>query len=230
MGYKIGGGLGQILTAQEAQGRNTNSIMQGWVDRGPWQYWDTLTLPRSATAALQSQYTPFSVPIGQQDPLASIASGTTVTKTKLQTNMTEGNKFPPPRCLLLEAIGFYFSSQWLKADMDKFLDASYMEFRIDDKIFHEGQLWQFPPGAGMTGTTYGTTEEAWGLGIKAPFYMRRYGSWSKYIAPEQRFSMNINLGGGLVSVPSLSSGGTTTGAYPGVIVVFLDGLTDRSVQ
>jgi len=228
MSYRTGLG-GTILSATEAmQARNTNSIMQGWVDRGPWQYWDTLTLPRSATAALQQQYQPFSVPIGQQDPLASIASGTTVTKTKLQTNMTEGNKFPPPRCLLLEAIGFYFSSQWLKADMDKMLDSCWMELRIDDKIFHEGQLWQFPPGARMTGVD--SVDGAWGLGVPAPFYMRRYGSWSKYIAPEQRFSMTINFGGGLVTVPSLSSGGTTTGAYPGVLVVFLDGLTDRSVQ
>ena len=220
MAYKYGG----IMSAADARGRDTNSIMQGWVDRGPWQYWDTLTLPKSGTAALQQQYFPFSIPIGQLDQLASIASGTNVQKTKLQTNMVRGSQFAPPRCLLLQSIGFYFSSQFAVADMSTILDSCYMEFKIDDKIFHEGQLWQFPPGAGVVNNV--STAVPY-MGLPAPFYMRRYGSWSKYIAPEQQFSMTINFGGGLVTVPSI--GATTTGAYPGVIVVFLDGLTDRSV-
>lgn len=223
MAFKYGG----VMSASEAaQARDTNAIMQGWVDRGPWQYWDTLTFPKSGTAALQQQYFPFSIPIGQLDQLASIASGTNVQKTKLQTNMVRGNQFAPPRCLLLQSIGFYFSSQWLKADIDKILDSCYMEFRIDDKIFHEGQLWEFPPGAGISSAD--AVDGAWVMGLPAPFYQRRYGSWSKYIAPEQQFSMTINFGGGLVTVPSI--GATTTGAYAGVLVVVLDGLTDRSVQ
>ena len=218
-------GSGGILDAASAKGRNTNSIMQGWVDRGPWQYWDTITFPNKSNAALLQTYNPFSVPIGGIDPL------TNVQKTKLQTNMVRGNQFAPPRCLLLNAIGFYFSSQWLKADMDKVLDSCWMEFRIDDKIFHEGQMWQFPPGAGQTGVTAVTTEESWGLGLKAPFYQRRYGDWSKYIAPEQQFSMTINfLGNGLPATTGTPSIGTGTGFYPGILVVFLDGLTDRSVQ
>ena len=31
------GPQGQIMSASQAQGRNTNAIMAGWVDRGPWQ-------------------------------------------------------------------------------------------------------------------------------------------------------------------------------------------------
>src|SRR5277367_6049617 len=107
---------GGVLDASEAQGRNTNSIMQGWVDRGPWQYWDTLTsatgLPGFPGQPLPQTYNPFSVPIGAQDPL------TNLTKTKLQTNMVRGNQFPPPRCLLLIQIGFYLSSRMIKADID----------------------------------------------------------------------------------------------------------------
>lgn len=208
MAYSFGGG--RIMSSQEAQGKNTNSIMANWVDRGPWLYWDTITCA-AATAVAQS-YSPFSVPIGAQDPL------TGTTKTKQQTNMVRGNQFPPPRCLLLAAIGFYFSSAWIKADIDLFLNNCYFEFRIDEKIFHEGLLWMNPAGAGLTGVTTNNGESVYTLGIPAPGYMRRYGDWAKYIAPLQQFSMNIIFN----TPPTLATGG--------IMMPFLDGLTDRSVQ
>jgi hypothetical protein len=207
------------MSASEAQGRNTNSIMSGWVDRGPWQYWDTITaLPGTA---LEQTYSPFSVPIGSQNPLP----GSPATKTKLQTNMVRGNQFPPPRCLLLIQIGFYFSSRMFKVDIDNFIDGCWMEFRIDDKIFHEGQPWQFPGGAGLAGVSTQSGESVYTLGLPAPCYTRRYDSWSKYIAPLQQFSMTITF----PTPPTMSGteGGTAPGLY---LVVFLDGLTDRSVQ
>jgi hypothetical protein len=212
---------GQILDAGEAQGKNTNSIMQGWVDRGPWQYWDTIdnnggTTTGAAGQALPAQYSPFSVAIGQQNPL------TLLTKTKLETNMVRGNQFPPPRCLLLIAIGFYFSSRMPKVDVDAVLDNCWMEFRIDEKVFHEGQLWQFPAGAGLTGVTTQNGESVYTNGVPSPVYTRRYDEWSKYIAPLQQFSMVINFPG---TPPTMSS--TGIGMY---MPIFLDGLTDRSVQ
>jgi hypothetical protein len=217
------GPKGQIMSSSEAQGRNTNAIMADWVDRGPWQYWDTINFPNAGTGPVAQQYSPFSVPIGAQNPLTI----TSTTKSKLQTNMVRGNQFPPPRCLLLVAIGFYFTSNFVKADIDSILNSCYMEFRIDDKIFHEGQLWEFPPGAGLTGVTTQTTESSYTLGLPAPQYQRRYGDWAKYIAPIQQFSMTITFGGGGVAIPSI---GTGTGQYPGALVITLDGLTDRSVQ
>lgn len=206
------------------QGRNTNSIMANWVDRGPWQYWDSITILAGAVCA--PVYNPFSVPIGQQDPL------TNLTKNKLQTNMTRQNQFPPPRCLLLGAIGFYFDSNWIKADVDLFLTNYYMEFRIDDKIFHEGHLQLYPGGAGLAGVSTQTGEEVWTNGIPAPGYMRRFGDWAKYIAPLQQFSMNVTYQSSQVLTSAL---GTATTAPPtlangGVVRIYLDGLTDRSVQ
>jgi hypothetical protein len=224
MAYSYGP-KGQIMSASEAQGRNTNAIMADWVDRGPWQYWDTITFPQGSATPVSQQYNPFSVPIGAQNPLTSA----TTTKTKLQTNMVRGNQFPPPRCLLLIAVGFYFSSQFKKVDIDKILDSCYMEFRIDDKIFHEGQLWEFPPGAGLMGVSTQTAESVYTLGLPAPAYQRRYGDWAKYIAPIQQFSMTVTFGGGGVAIPFLGASGAE-GDYPGVLVVTLDGLTDRSVQ
>lgn len=221
------GPQGQIASASEAQGRNTNSIMAGWVDRGPWQYWDTLQA--AAGAQLASSYSQFSVPQGQQNPLAG-----GVVKTKLQTNMQQSGTFPPPKCLLLLAIGYFFGAQPVTAggvttwtpmfldDISAILNASYMEFRIDDKIFHEGQLWEFSAGAGVFGATTQSGQQAWCNGLPSPLYQRRYADWSKYIAPLQLFSMTIILPG---TPPTMDANG------PGLYITStLDGLTDRSVQ
>jgi hypothetical protein len=220
------GAQGQIMSAQQAQGaRNTNAIMANWVDRGPWQYWDTLQAAAGST--LGSSYSMFSVPIGQQNPFVA---GTT--KTKLLTNMTLGNQFSPPRCLLLIQLGFYFGgglagtpATWTPMfldDITAILNSSYMEFRIDDKIFHEGQLWQYPPGVGLSGSTVASGQASWTNGLPAPCYARRYGDWSKYIAPIQLFTLTIIFPG---TPPTMDANG------PGVYMpIFMDGLTDRSVQ
>jgi hypothetical protein len=214
------GSQGQIMDASQAQGKNTNSIMSGWIDRGPWQYWDTIDsasgLPGAPGQALNQTYSPFSVQIGAQNPL------TNLTKNKLETNMVRGNQFPPPRCLLLIDIGFYFSSRMLKVDIDSILDNCWQEFRIDDKIFHEGQLWQFPGGAGLMGVTSRSNESVYTLGVPSPVYTRRYDDWAKYIAPLQQFSMLITFQG---TPPTMNSLGV--GIY---MPIYLDGLTDRSVQ
>jgi hypothetical protein len=221
------GPQGQIASASEAQGRNTNSIMAGWVDRGPWQYWDTLQA--IAGAPLASSYSQFAVPQGALNPLVA----GNVVKTKLQTNMQQPGTFPPPKCLLLLAIGFFFGAQPVGAnpavwtgmflnDIQAILNASYMEFRIDDKIFHEGQLWEFSSGAGISGATSQSGQQQWNNGLPSPVYQRRYADWSKYIAPLQLFSMNIILPG---TPPTMDANG------PGLYITStLDGLTDRSVQ
>lgn len=202
----------QILTAQEAVGRNTNSIVEGMIDRGPWYYYDTVNV---ATGVLAASYTPFAVPQGSLDPLTS------TTKTKLATNMLSPNSFPPPRCLLLSQIGFYFSSKMIKSDIDLVLDGCYFEFRIDDKIFHEGHLHAYASGMGLTGVSTNNGTEVFVNGNPTPLLQKRFEEWSKYIAPLQRFSMNIIFPG----TPP-----TTTGPAGLYMVVTLDGLTDRSVQ
>jgi len=190
--------------------RDINSIMAGWVDRGPWQYWDTLTLAAGLAA---SSYNLFSVPIGQVDPV------TAAVKTKLDTNMVRGNQFPPPRCLVLMQLGFYFGSEMLKSDIDLILNGAYFEFRIDEKIFFEGHLWQAPPGTGLVGHSNVAGESHYTLGQSSPMLTRRYGEFSKYIAPLQQFSLSLILPG---TPPTLVEATN--------LVVFLDGLTDRAVQ
>jgi hypothetical protein len=194
-----------------------NSIMAGWVDRGPWQYYDTVS--GAAGAVLLTSYSVFSVPIGQQDPV------TAAVKTKLQTNMQRGNQFPPPRCLVLQQLGFYFSSKMLKTDIDNILDACYIEFRIDEKIYFEGQLWQYPAGVGLSGFSTKTSESFYTNGVPMPQATRRYGDYSKYIAPLQQFSLTILFPG---TPPTLTA--TASGGAGMTLVPFMDGLTDRAVQ
>jgi hypothetical protein len=213
-------------------GKDINSIMAGWVDRGPWQYWDTV---RSAPSTqLAASFNPFSTPIGQGDPLFGNAQ-----KTKLLTNMQRGNQFPPPRCLVIMQLGFYFSSQMLKSDIDLVMDNAFVEVRIDDKIYMEGQLWEFPAGVGLAGVSEQTGQAVFTNGLPTLEATRRYGEYSKYIAPLQQFTMVINFQG---TPPTLSATIVTGGGVGGTIgqsqstnaclymVPFFDGLTDRSVQ
>lgn len=211
--------------------RDINSIMAGWVDRGPWQYYDTVR--QAPSSILLAQYSPFSTPIGQPDAFNNTA------KTKLLTNMVRGNNFPPPRCLVIMQVGFLFSSQMLLPDVELVMDNAYIEVKIDDKIYMEGQIWQFPAGVGIAGSGIVAGTQSWTNGIASLEATRRYGEYSKYVAPLQQFSMTINFSG---TPPTLSANIVTGGGVGGSIgsssanntalylVPFFDGLTDRSVQ
>jgi hypothetical protein len=221
-------GTTNVPSAAMAAGRNTNSIMQGFVDRGPWSYWDDLYFPNATQ--LPTQIAAFTIPINGTNNLGAVGGATNgVAKTKLQTNMVRGNQFGPPRCLLLFAIGFQFSSDFLKADIDKIMNSCYIEFKIDEKVFHEGWLADFPAGGGLSGVSVNSGESAWVNGLPSPRFQRRYADWAKYIAPEQQFSLVLNFGGGGIAAPTLGTGSTSIN-YPGNLRVVLDGLTDRSVQ
>jgi hypothetical protein len=205
------------LTAEEARGKDTNAILEGFVDRCPWTFFDTVTQP---AAVLSATYNPFAVPIGSPDAI------TGQQKTKLQTNMRRGNQFPPPQCLIMQSIGVHFAgtqgtaaTPMVKADIDRWLNSCYIEFRIDEKIFHEGFLWMFPSGGGLSGTTTNNAESAWVNGLPAVQYTRRYDRWSRYIAPQQQFSLTVVFPG----TPPTTDGTS-------VVIFTLDGITDRSVQ
>jgi len=201
--------------AAPVQQKDINSIMGGWVDRGPWKYWDTWTnLLASPTVAVPSEVDFFTVPIGQLDVYTGLR------KTKLQTNMVRSGQFAPPRCLVLMQIGIYLDSTNIKSDNDKFYDSCYMEMKIDDKIFYEGQPWLFPAGVGMMGTQNQQGTDQWQTnGFPAPQATWRSPEFAKYIAPIQQFSLYFIFPG----TPP-----TMTNQFR--VVVFLDGLTDRSVQ
>ena len=195
---------------------NINSVMEGWVDRGPWRYWDNISVPTGT--AMPTSFNPFSVPIGGQDPI------TTTQKTKYNTNMQRGNQFPPPRCLVMRRLMFYFDPRMLLDDIQAFMGQYVLEFRIDDKIFWEGHIQEFPAGFGLTGVTTNTGVGVYQNGIPGGLtFTLDYGAYGKYIAPQQQFSCTVYT---QTTVPTLDSKGTV-----GLnTFVYLDGLTDRSVQ
>lgn len=197
-------------------GQDINSIMGGWVDRGPWKYWDTWTnLVGSPTIAVPSSVDFFTVPIGQVDIYTGLR------KTKLQTNMVRSGQFAPPRCLVLMQIGVQITSTNIKADVDKVFNNCYLEFKIDDKIFYEGFLWMFPSGTGYTGSVNpGGTDQYFNNGFPAPQATWRSPEFAKYIAPIQQFSLSLKFPN--LVLPTL--------ANQFQLVTFLDGLTDRAVQ
>jgi len=216
-----------ILTAQGAAQVNydINSIMAGWVDRGTWIYYDTITQAAGATA--QASYQLFKVPMGQNDQI------TGVQKTKLQTNLTNSGQFAPPRCLILNQLGFMFTGPYSGAtakqqtfltDVEQFVNSCYFEMKIDEKIFFEGLLHFHPPGYGVYGFSVANNDNAWGVGFPSPHATYTFGNFAKYIAPLQNFSLNIYfpMGG---TLPTWGSAGTGIN-----LVVFMKGLTDRSVQ
>lgn len=197
------------------QQQDINSIMGGWIDRGPWKYWDTWTNPvASPLVAVPSTVDFFTVPIGQLDVYTNLR------KTKLQTNMTRSGQFAPPRCLVLMQIAMHIVSTDTLADINKVFNGCYLEFKIDDKIFYEGPPYFFPSGTGYTGNQNPTgTQEFWNNGFPAPQATWRSPDFAKYIAPIQQFSLQLIFPG---TPPTLAS---SFG-----IVAFLDGLTDRAVQ
>lgn len=220
---------GQIqgTTAVPIPGRNTNAFVANLVDREPARYWDTLQTLTGGSQVLQPVYFCFATPIGTQNQfLVNNAAN-----TKLQTNMQKANEFPPPRCLLLNSICFQYSPRMTFADIQLVEDSAFVEFRISDKIFHEGYLRDFPAGAGIVGTSTNNGVDIVNNGQAAPIYQRSFGSWAKYIPPSTRFSLNIifngsnNLGAGATIAPP-----TMTGPAGFYMRVLLDGISDLPVQ
>jgi hypothetical protein len=230
-------GGGRILSAAQAASVNydINSIMAGWVDRGKWIYYDTIA--QNAGSSALSTYSPFAVGLGQNDQI-----NTTLIKTKLQTNLPNGGQFNPPRCLILNQLGFLFTgpqvvsgtgtvtptgyTNTILADIEQFINSCYFEFRIDEKIFFEGLLEFHPPGVGIYGASTRQGDGAWGLGFPSPHAVWEFGNFAKYIAPLQNFSMRIIFPGS--TLPTWVTAGN--GGAGINLVCMMKGLTDRSVQ
>jgi len=206
-------------------GRNTNAFVADLVDREPARYWDTV---QTATGVqLAPEYFCFSTPIGSQNQFLP----GNAPNTKLQTNMLKKNEFPPPRCLLLSSICFQYSPRMTLADIQVVEDSAYIEFKISDKIFHEGYLRDFPAGAGIVGSTTNNGLDIVNNGMPAPIYQRGFGSWSKYIPPSTLFSLNIKFNGSNgLGVGGTNAPPTLAGPAGLYLRVVLDGVSDLPVQ
>lgn len=208
-----------------------NSLMGDWVDRGPWEYYDTLYVP--STGVLAATYAPFQVKIGLPDAVTAVA------KTKLQTNMVDNGSFGATRCLILQQLGFTFPSYLPKAACDLIMNSMFFEVRIAEKIFWEGLPEGYPGGTGMYGVTTQTGEETWTISMPLWSAARLYERYAKYIAPliPVTWSLNfIGASGTAPTLPALGSPGTGVNVvngsttYTPFLKVWMTGLTDRAVQ
>jgi hypothetical protein len=222
----------QILNAQQATQQlrannyDINSLMAGWVDRGKWVYYDTMTVAKGT--AVPATYTFFQIGLGGIDAITGLV------KNKVQTNIPgSGGFFTPPRCLILDQIGFLFTgppstsaavfSQTQLVDIAMFINSCYFEMTIDSKIFFEGNLLFHPPGYGIYGSSTDNTESAWGAGFPSPSATYRFGNYGKYIAPLQAFAVKITFPGATLPLTNANGVGVN-------LQCLLKGLTDRSVQ
>lgn len=192
-----------------------NSIVGGMVDRSPWRWWDTWNQPLASPAVgVNSQINFFQTGMNQVDPVTGL------TKTKLDTNMTQSGQFSPPYCLVMEQFGFYIETNDTLADVKKVFGGCWFEFKILSKIFFEGLVWMAPGAFGLTGERNGQSTDSFIVnGLAAPQYGYRVGKYARYIPPLTNFSMRLFFPG---TPPTLAS------AFK--LVCYLDGLSDNPVQ
>src|SRR3990167_1646926 len=135
---------------------DNNTFVGNVLDRGPWQFYDTLQVTQAAAIPQSVQY--FSVPIGGQiltGPLTGAA------KTKLQTNMKKSNQLPQPQRFLMRSLGFYFTASTWLPDQIAVMEGCYFLFKIDEKVYHEGLLEFMPSGLGTTGMSVISSQQVW---------------------------------------------------------------------
>ncbi len=242
--FKTGSGGAVPMTTLVQGGPSVpdiNAIVGQMVDRGKWYYYDTLKLAPGATVT--NQYRFFSTANGQPDPYNG-----NLAKTDLETNLPgQGGSFPPPYDLILNNLGFYFTTDCGLYDINQIVKYAWFEFKILEKTFFKGHLWRHPPGAGVTGYSTKSSQSFFTLGVPAPGAVYSFGDWAKYIAPQMTFSLTLNfpetlnqftnstlgadaqangqVGTSLPTLQTVNQGGNGI-----TLIAFMNGLTDRAVQ
>ena len=123
-----------------------------------WFLYDRLLT--AAGANTLAEYRFFTVPIGGA-------------KTKAMTNLEQVSQLTAPDWMVIDTLGFYFSSDMTKVDVDTFLNTYYMELWLGGgKIYAEGPLFMYPSGAGLTGVATINNVAAYAVGVPNPLAVR----------------------------------------------------------
>lgn len=126
-------------------------IMPNMTDAVNWSLYDRVVT--AAGANTLPLYVFYSIPMN------------TGGKTKNDTNLEQVQRLPDPEWMNVTHLGFYFTGNMVKADIDNFINSYYMEFWVGQKIYAEGPLVKFPAGVGITGATTRNNEGAWTNGV-----------------------------------------------------------------
>lgn len=199
-----------------------NVFAEGQIDRGFGVLYDRQTT--AVSTATPNAYYFFSTPI----------SGT---KTKTDTNLTQGNRLPPPEAFHVQSVGFHTGPKMLLIDLVALMINYYFEFRIGQKPFLEGPLFLFPSGAGINGFATTTVTANTGMlqttsnGEPSALARRTFGDYPRTIPPNASFGVNV-LGTSFTTIAAVAAiAGIGSPAYGGVdLMAILEGLWDRPVQ
>jgi|SRR6185312_3217999 len=146
--------LNSYLSSTKRKKRQVNPIAPNAADIVNWVLYDRYSV--ATTTSIGSTFSFFTQPIGTNN------------KTKADTNLDQVQRLPDPLWFNTVGVGFQFSSDTVKADIDAFLNDYYMEFWVGQKVYLEGPFESFPGAAGLTGTASAPTAvaaSAWTVGV-----------------------------------------------------------------
>lgn len=199
---------------------DNNTFVGNVLDRGPWVFYDTQQVTQAADVPTAWQF--FNIPVG-----GTIVGGPNngTTKTKLQTNMKKSNQLPQPQRFLLRSLSFYFQASTQLIDQILITEACYFEFRIDDKIYHEGLIQFNPSGLGLDGLPGGAAAvDLVQIGQRTLTARRDYGDYARVVSDALSFSLILTFPT-KVTATSTANGGLNIS-----LISIMDGILDRLVQ
>jgi hypothetical protein len=141
---------GALLNARK-QHIGKNPIVPNMADYTNWIYYDRIAY--AAGTAVPTQFQLFVVPYN------------TGGKTKVDTNLSLASQLPQPYWINATHIGFSFLPNTLDLDLVAFLNQSYFEFWVNDKIYSEGPFQAYPGNTGVYGYSTLTNDQGVNNGL-----------------------------------------------------------------
>jgi hypothetical protein len=231
--------IGDFLKGARARSRRSNPIVPNMADYVNWVLYDRIIYAAGAT--IPQLFKLFVAPIG---------SGT---KTKVDTNLELVSSLPAPQWYNVTGISLFFNSNVAPVDAVSFLNTTYMEFWVSQKVYAEGPVDVFPSSGGLfmqnsTNLTAGSaayvtnTNNGWpsyhnmwdtrlpaglALGTSGGQNVVADGIIGITILQSQTFNMQFKADGGGIT---LAAGGATPIAGTGITVsARLHGILSRGV-
>lgn len=121
--------------------RLANPMAPNLVDIVPWVFYDVFTLAATTAAPTLTQM--FTVQAG------------TGGKTQADTNMSLSGQLPSPQWFNMQGIAWIPASTILQIDLDAFLERTYFQFWIHEKVYAMGKPHYYPSPGGMFGQNVG---------------------------------------------------------------------------
>ena len=199
---------------------DNNTFVGNVLDRGPWIFYDTQQCTQAV--AVPTTWAFFNIPVG-----GTIVGGpnNATTKTKLQTNMKRANQLPQPQRFLLRSLGFYFQASTALIDQILITENCYFEFKIDEKVYHEGLLQFFPSGLGLDGIPGGAAAvDLVQIGQRTLTARRDFGDYARVVSDALSFTLNLFF------PTAVTATSTANGGFNISLIAIMDGILDRLVQ